>query len=290
VARHRLEYGRRHGQHGDLWIGDGPSPEPGRGRAVVVLLHGGFWKAMYTKGLMTQLAADVMDRGWAAWNLEYRRVGGIPSGGWPATFEDVGAGVDHLATVADRFGLDMSRVVAVGHSAGGHLALWAAARAKLAPGAPGAGSASSVPGAGSASSVPGAGGASSVPGAGGAAVRLCGVVGLAPVSDLAEAVRMGVGGGAVERLMGGPPERHRDRYAMGDPAQLLPLGVPQVLVHGDRDGAVPIALSRHYLEHAEAAGDPVRLVELPDAGHMELIDPASAAWAATVLHLRRLLA
>ncbi len=275
VARHRLEYGRRHGQYGDLWIADGPLPEAGRGRPVVILLHGGFWKAMYTKGLMTQLAADVMDRGWAAWNLEYRRLGGIPSGGWPATFDDVAAGIDHLASVAASFSLDLSRVVAVGHSAGGHLALWAAARAALPPGAPGA---------------PGAAGAAGVPGAAGAAVRLCGVVGLAPVSDLAEAARMGLGGGAVARLMGGPPERHPERYAVADPAQLLPMGVAQVLVHGERDGAVPIALSRHYVEQAQAAGDPTVLVELPDIGHMELIDPASSAWSATVVHLRRLLA
>jgi acetyl esterase/lipase len=231
---------------------------------VIVLLHGGFWKAMYTKGLMTQLAADVMDRGWAAWNLEYRRLGGVPGGGWPATFADVSAGIDHLATVAGRYGLDLTRVAAVGHSAGGHLALWAAGRGKLPPGAPGAAGPTS-------------------------AVRLCGVVGLAPVSDLVEAARMGLGGGAVLRLMGGPPERHPERYAVADPAQLLPMGVAQVLVHGERDGAVPIALSRRYHEQAVAAGDHATLVELPDIGHMELIDPASAAWAATVVHLRRLL-
>jgi acetyl esterase/lipase len=290
VARHRLEYGRRHGQHGDLWIADGPLPEPGRGRPVVILLHGGFWKAMYTKGLMTQLAADVMDRGWAAWNLEYRRLGGIPSGGWPATFEDVGAGIDHLASVAASFSLDLSRVVAVGHSAGGHLALWAAARGALPPGAPGAPGALGADGAAGAAGPAGAAGALGRAGGAGVAVGLCGVVGLAPVSDLAEAARMGLGGGAVARLMGGPPARHPDRYAVADPAQLLPMGVAQVLVHGDRDGAVPIALSRHYIEQAQAAGDPAVLVELPDIGHMELIDPASPAWTATVVHLRRLLA
>ena len=102
---------------------------------------------------------------------------------------------------------------------------------------------------------------------------------------------MGLGGGAVLRLMGGPPERHPDRYSIADPAQLLPMGVPQVLVHGARrDGAVPIGLSRRYYEQAVAAGDRATLVELPEIGHMELIDPASTAWAATVVHLRRLLA
>ena len=95
VPRQRLDYGRRHGQHGYLWLPDAPPAATGGGWPVVVLLHGGFWKALYTKSLMTPLAADVMDRGWAAWNLEYRRVGSVPGGGWPETFEDVAAGIDH---------------------------------------------------------------------------------------------------------------------------------------------------------------------------------------------------
>ncbi len=239
------------------------------GRPVVVLLHGGFWKAMYTKSLMTNLAADIIDHGWAAWNLEYRRVGTIPGGGWPGTFEDVGAGIDYLRTIAgagagEGGGLDLTRVIAVGHSAGGHLALWAAGRAQLPPGAPGGPSPSSV--------------------------LLRAAVGLAPVSDLAEGARLGLGGGAVARLLGGPPERHRERYAVADPVALLPTGVAQVLVHGDRDGAVPLSLSRGYLAKAVAAGDPATLLELPGCGHMELIDPASSAWAATIVEIRRLLA
>jgi acetyl esterase/lipase len=231
-----------------------------------VLLHGGFWKVRYTKALMTALAADVIDRGWAAWNLEYRRVGSVPRGGWPGTFEDVGAGIDHLAMVAGDYGLDLTRVVAVGHSAGGHLALWAGARAKLPPGAAGA------------------------PGPGGRFVPLLAAVGLAPVADLEEAARLNLGGGAAARLMGGPPDRHPDRYALASPAALLPLGLAHVLVHGDLDAAVPVAVSRHYAAAARDAGDQVTLVELAGVGHMELIDPASAAWSETILHLRRLLA
>jgi acetyl esterase/lipase len=254
------------------------------------LLHGGFWKAMYTKGLMTQLAADVMDRGWAAWNLEYRRVGSIPSGGWPGTFQDVGAGIDYLgrAAVVEKFRLDLSRVVAVGHSAGGHLALWAAGRGRLPPGAPGA---PGAPKAAPEAAPEAAAGAAGAAGASGTAeyVGLCGVVGLAAVADLAEAAEMRLGGGAVERLLGGTPEHCPDRYAMANPAQLLPIGVPQVLVHGELDGAVPAEMSRGYVERAAAAGDHATLVELPGVGHMELIDPASAAWSATVQHLRRML-
>ena len=209
------------------------------GRPVVVLLHGGFWKAMYTKSLMTNLAADIIDRGWAAWNLEYRRVGTIPSGGWPGTFEDIGAGIDYLRTLADagEGELDLTRVIAVGHSAGGHLALWAAGRAQLPPGAPGGASASSV--------------------------LLRGAVGLAPVCDLVEGARLGLGGGAVARLLGGPPTRHPQRYAVADPAALLPMGVAQVLVHGDRDGAVPLSLSRGYLAKARPPATRRRCSSLP---------------------------
>jgi acetyl esterase/lipase len=275
VSRRRLEYGRRRGQCGDLWVPDGTvgagggaggGPPAKVGRPVVVLLHGGFWKAMYTKSLMTNLAADIIDRGWVAWNLEYRRVGSIPSGGWPGTFEDVGAGIDYLRTLADggEGGIDLTRVIAVGHSAGGHLALWAAGRSKLLSGAPGAPSANSV--------------------------LLRGAVGLAPVCDLSEGERLGLGGGAVSRLLGGSPQRHPERYAVADPAALLPIGVTQVLVHGDGDGAVPLSLSRGYVAKAVAAGDRASLVELPGCGHMELIDPASSAWGVTILQIRRLLA
>lgn len=231
---------------------------------MVVLLHGGFWKAMYTKGLMTQLAADIIDRGWAAWNVEYRRVGTFPSGGWPGTFEDVASAIDHLAVLAGDYGLDVTRVVTVGHSAGGHLSLWAAARGKLPADTHGA--------------------------LDDRGVALRGAIGLAPVADLAEAALLNLGGGAVQRFLGGSPEKHPDRYALANPAALLPLGVPQVLMHGSLDGAVPLSLSQHYVERAVSSGDEATLVTLPGVGHMELIDPASSAWAETVVHLHRLLA
>jgi acetyl esterase/lipase len=240
---------------------------------VVVLLHGGFWRAVYGKSLMNDLAADIMARGWAAWNLEYRRLGTIPPGGWPGTFEDVAAGIDHLARMAGDAGLDAGRVVTVGHSAGGHLALWAAVRHKLSTLAPGDASGTSTA---TTAATP-------------AAVKLVGAVALAPVSDLSEAWRLGLGGGVVSRLMGGGPDRYPERYAVGDPASTLPLGVPQVIVHGDRDGAVPVELSRRYAERAIAAGDRVTLVELPGVGHMELIDSSSKAWAVAAEHLASLL-
>jgi acetyl esterase/lipase len=213
---------------------------------------------------MSALAADVVGRGWAAWNIEYRRLGTPRRGGWPTTFEDVGAAIDHLGTLARDHPLDPSRVVSVGHSAGGHLALWAAAR----PGLPASSPGSPTP----------------------SFVAVTGAVALAPVADLEEAARFRVGRGSVERLLGGSPVERPERYRLASPAARLPLGVPQVVVHGDRDEAVPVELSRRYVARARAAGDEATFVELAGVGHMELIDPTSTAWAATLPYLRPLLA
>lgn len=185
---------------------------------------------------MHPLCRDLAASGWAAWNLEYRRLGFLTGGGWPATFDDVAAGIDHLADVPS---LDLERVVAVGHSAGGHLALWAASRER-----------SRVP--------------------------LTHVVAQAAVSDLREAARLGLSGGVAARLVGG----RADRYGLASPIERLPLGVPQLLVHGEEDGIVPVAMSLSYYEAAVAAQDLAELVVLPDTGHFEHLDPSSEAWAA----------
>jgi acetyl esterase/lipase len=215
---------------------------------VVVLIHGGFWRARYKLRLEDDLVGDLAERGWAVWNLEYRRLGWRSRGGWPATFDDVGAGIDLLGELDEP--LDLARVVAVGHSAGGQLAFWAAARPGLPAGAPGA-----EP-----------------------RIRLAGAVAQAGVVDLREALGLHLSDDVVRRLLGGTPGKHPRRYGLASPVERLPLGVPQLLVHGDADDVVPISIARGYGRRALDAGDPCELVELPGLGHMDHLDPGSVAW------------
>lgn len=221
---------------------DGPFP-------AVALIHGGFWRAGWDRTTLTPLARELASRGFAAWNVEYRRVGQA-GGGWPGTFADVAAAVDHLAGLE---AVDDARVVTLGHSAGGHLALWLAGRAR-APAAPG----------------------------GPPRIRPRGVVGLAAVCDLISGHADGLGNGAVAELLGGGPADVPERYASSSPAALSPLGVPQLLVHGGLDEIVPVAQSRGYAEGSRARGDDVELVELPDADHFDVIDPGHAAWGVVI--------
>jgi acetyl esterase/lipase len=213
---------------------------------VIVLIHGGFWRDGWDRTLMTPLAHDLVARGYLAWNIEYRRTG-QDGGGWPGTFSDAAAAVDALATIADA---DLQRVAAVGHSAGGQLALWLAARPRLPADAPGAS-----------------------PRVG---VRLA--VSLAGVCDLARGAEDGLGSGACVALLGGTPANVPERYAVASPAALLPLGVRQVLVHGGRDDVVPPSQSRDYAASARAAGDDVELVEDAAADHFDVIDPHYGSW------------
>jgi acetyl esterase/lipase len=246
-------YGPGPDRFGELWRPAGAGPWP-----VVALLHGGFWRATRTLELMRPLAADLAGRGFAAWNLEYRRVG-QPGGGWPGTCEDVAAGLDHLAGLAGRAPLDLDRLVVAGHSAGGHLALWSAARAGLPRGAPGA-----AP-----------------------LVAPCLAVSLAGVCDLHAGAADGIGEGAVAGFLGATPDQAPERYRLASPRSRLPLGVGQLLVHGDADTRVPVEQSRAYAVAAAAAGDPVELVELAGVDHMAVIDPASPAWAEVTHRLGR---
>jgi acetyl esterase/lipase len=262
-----MVYGSESQHFGELHIPAGAGPHP-----VVILIHGGFWRVPYGYTLMSSLAEDLAARGIAAWNIEYRRLGD-PNGGWPATFLDVARAADFLHTVAHVFALDLQRVVTVGHSAGGHLALWLAARPRIAKGSILAGT--SFPGGEN--------------GGGNAPLALKGAISQAGVSDLEMGWRMKLGAGAVQELLGGHFTDHRERYAAASPAALLPLGVPQILIHGTADDRVPFEMSRVYAKAAQAAGDNVRLIELKGVDHFALINVFSEAWAITVGVVKELL-
>ncbi len=251
-----VRYGGQRSQVAELW-----RPLDASGSVpVVAIFHGGFWRAIYTKRLMRGVARDVARRGWAAWNVEYRRVG--LGGGWPATLEDAAAAMDHLRSID---GLDLSRVAVCGHSAGGQLALWSAARTRLPEGSPGAGAPGSPP----------------------LAVRMA--VSLAGVVDLEEGAALNLGGGAVQAFLGGGPDERPERYAAASPAALRPASVEQVLVHGTADRVVPLAMSERYVERGKANGENVELMTLPGAGHRELIDPRGASWGGVARRLAHVL-
>ena len=218
-----------------------PSSEGGPWPCVV-LVHGGFWRSGWDRTLMTPLAHDLARRGIAAWNIEFRRVG-QEGGGWPGTFEDVAAAIDHLAGVEQ---VDTARIATCGHSAGGHLALWLAARHRLASGV----------------------GASP-------RVRPLAAVSQAGVCDLERAWRDDLGDGAVEALLG-PLAESSERLAAASPAALTPLGVPQLLLHGSEDDVVLLSQSRDYCARDRLA----ELLELEGADHFDVIDADHEAWTA----------
>jgi len=242
-----FSYGSDRSQRADLRVPAGVGPHP-----VMVVIHGGSWQARYGRIVMRGVISDLVSRGWASWNIEYRRVGN--GGGWPATFEDVALAIDHLAGVDAS--LDLDRVSVLGHSAGGHLALWAAGRDGLPAGAPGAI-------------------------AGRPRVLLRRAISLAGVCDLAGGYREWRGG-AVRALMGGSPLRLPQRYAVADPLANVPLRMPALLVHGVLDETVSVRHSRDYARAALAAGGAVELVEIEGRGgrHRAHIDPRGAGWAA----------
>jgi acetyl esterase/lipase len=248
-----VAYGPAGDQVGDLYLPQAPCPP------VVCLLHGGFWRMPYGRDEMDAVARDLVARGFAVWNLEYRRIG-APGGGWPGTFEDVSAGIDHLATIAaDGVVLDPGRIVVIGHSAGGHLALWCARR-------------NAAQGMDNAQKH----------------VDVVAVAGLAPVADLVFAHDLAVGNDAVAELLGGSPAERPERYRMASPAAMLPLGVKQLVVHGIADAALPIQISRRYARAAVAAGDDVDFIELDGVGHMDFLDPSSNAHAILCEWLHRI--
>jgi len=242
----RLAYGPGRHQFGDLRLPAGGGPHP-----VAVVIHGGYWRARYSLEHIGHLCAALTTTAEVAtWSLEYRRLGNR-GGGWPGTFQDVAQGADHLRALAGIYPLDVSRVVAIGHSAGGHLAAWLGGRHRIS-----LESQLSIPN----------------------PLALRGVVPLAGALNLRQAWELQLSRGVVKQLIGGTPEQHPDRYAAGSPSELLPFGIRQILFHGTADDSVPYAISQDYADAARAAGDEVGLMTLPGAGHFETIDPRSQEW------------
>ncbi|WHM37946.1 alpha/beta hydrolase [Streptomyces sp. BPTC-684] len=239
------------------------------GAPLVVALHGGAWRERYDRAHLTPFVDFLARRGFAVANVEYRRGGLLPqqgrgpvAGRWPDTFDDVAAALDALPELARTHlpAADLRRTVITGHSAGGHLALWAAARHVLPPGSPW-----HTP----------------------AAASLRGVVALAPIADFTTAVALDVCDGAVAQLIGGK-QQLGVRAAAADPAVLLPTGVATTLVQGRDDIVVPQAVAEAYVDAAARAGETVGFTLLEGVGHFPLIDPAADACAVVAEEIAQL--
>ncbi|MHA7154450.1 alpha/beta hydrolase family protein [Arthrobacter sp. TMN-50] len=255
VTPQRYAYGDDPSQFAELYL-----PLGERRSGAVVIIHGGYWGAGYGLDLGQPLAEDLASRGYACWNLEYRRAGN--GGGWPETFDDVSAGIDLLATAAAEHSLDLGTTTALGHSAGGHLAVWAAGRSTLPSGAPGAGT---------------------------PLVPLTGVVSQSGVLNLTEAHGLGLGGGAVSNLLGVDPAEGPERYRLADPMTGIPLAVPVLALHGEEDSTVPLSQSESYVTAADAAGADAELIMIP-GDHFAMITPGTDAWTRVVQAVDRLMA
>ena len=245
-------YGPHPSQVADLYVPEGGGPFP-----VAVLIHGGFWRTPFDRELMEPLAEDLAARGIAAWNIDYRRVGDGGGGNeWRVTLDDVSASLDQLGAVSAEFPLDTDRTALIGHSAGGHLALWLASEFQV--------------------------------------TAVVSQAGVSDLFDAAHE-RLGLGSpreglgvldvpAAVE-FLGGTPEQVPDRYAAASPSALLPLETPMLLVHGDEDDRVPITQSRAFADAAREAGDEVEVAEFAGMGHFEVLDPKHESWARTARFL-----
>ena len=202
----RIAYGPAPLQFGDLRIPSGPGPHP-----VAVVIHGGCWVNLFSLELMDAMSDTLTAAGVATWNIEYRRIDD-PGGGYPHTLLDVGLAVDTVRALAPLYNLDLGRVITVGHSAGGHLGLWVAARHRLRPRHP-------------------LRGKNPLP--------LAAAVALAGIPNLTESLDLNVCRGFAAVLMGGTPDEVPKRYTVASPSALVPLGLRQVLIHGTADEVVP---------------------------------------------------
>jgi len=238
----REAYGTDPNQFGEIFLPKTKPPFP-----VVMNIHGGFWRAAYDLKHAGHLCGALTAKGIATWNVEYRRFGN-PGGGWPGTFEDVRNAYRFIPQLTKRYNLDGSKILVMGHSAGGQLALCLAAHE----------------------------------------LSFKRVISLAGVVDLQQAWELHLSNDAVVGFLGGKPGEAHDHYREADPMQLsLPHTTTQWLIHGAADDVVPSVLSRIYTEQKKRRGEDVHYLEISTAGHFDLIDPRSRAWPRvenTVLH------
>lgn len=254
----RIPYGDHSSQFGVLRMPtlSGLSP-------VVITIHGGFWQSKYGLEENTPLDEDLTRRGYATWNIEYRRMGEVGCG-WTGTFDDIINAVNHLNQLKERFQIDLSRVIVLGHSAGGHLALWLASQINK----------DQMNGIENALLIP-----------------IRSVISLAGVTDLRQMWKIHEDKGMISPVtsfIGGSPQEVSERYSLASPIELLPLNIEQILIHGELDRHVPVDLSVEYHRRALELGDKVSLVVLPDVEHFMVIDPSSSAWQSVINSLESL--
>lgn len=244
-ASTRLVYGSDESQFLDLYL-----PKNKKDAPIVLLVHGGCWRSRVSLDYFGQAAKALSDSGLAVINIEYRRIGN--GGGYPETFLDLAKAADFIRTIAQEHSLDVSRVVAVGHSAGGHLVHWLAARENLTADSE---LYSETP------------------------LKLKGFISLAGIPDLAEAVRRDICDDAAPvQLMGGTPTEQAKRYQQGSPAELAPLNCKQVFIHGKQDDTVPHDYVESYVKQAKARAETIKLISLEHSGHFELVVASTAQW------------
>ena len=241
-----INYGKDQEQFGVLRLPKDKGPHP-----VVAVIHGGAWLAINDLDYMNPISSALADAGIAAWNIEYRRLGN--GGGFPATFQDVAHAVDHLRVLAPMHNLDLGRAVILGHSSGATLALWAAARQRIPLKSVLRETAKNA-----------------------LAVRT--VIALSGLYDLRVAAENNLAEGAVPKLLGGTVAKFAERYTATSPIEMLPLGIPQILMHGAADDRVPSQTCKDYQSAAVAKGDDAKLISLRGVGHFELVNPRAPEW------------
>ncbi len=251
-------YGSGAQQFGELTLPSSDAPHP-----VIVLIHGGGYRELYNLRPLGTVVKALAECGFAVWNIEYRRFGN--GGDFPQMFLDVAAGTDYLRQLAAEHALDLNKVISLGHSAGGHLALWLAGRSRIEPENP---LYAEKP------------------------LAIQAVLALAPLADVSGSDKHGLSSDALLAVMGGDPQSAPANYRNGAPEALLPLGLPQTILVGAEDKAM-LVNARSYVDAASARGDAVELVVLPGAGHFEIVAVGTEAFEATkqaLLRLRRAIA